>query len=297
MYKLKIIILCIVLILSILYHSYYNDNKEGYATIYRNGNDEDDGIIEINNSNDSDVLNKKYKYVPRKIFVVNLDKSKERYYSFQNEYAKTGLVHIPFTRFSAIDGSKIIPQEHLTDTALEELKIVEKNKYRTHHYQLTRGGIGCFLSHLELAKKLLNDKENDYYLVFEDDVELEIQCATLINDAIKNVPSNWDMLLLSTIRLTSENKNKKYISPHGFWGMACYVINKKGAKKLVDEVSRNKIDGQIDSYLSVMQQQGKIQIYAYHTDVVKLKDYKTNIQMKLIRAKERNPFMYKGYFV
>ena len=82
--------------------------------------------------------------------------------------------------------------------------------------------------------------------------------------------------------------------------MQAYIINKKGAKKIVDEVQREKIDGQIDAYLSRMIQQNKINIYITNTKLIEKSPNSniTDIQYKLQRSLSKvNPYNYKGYIV
>lgn len=284
--KYWISVLCIVILISQLYVSYVR--KEGFDTTEKT-------IGDVNNV--GTVIHNTFHHLPRKIFVINLDRNVDRYTKFNNEYSKTGLSSIPCTRFSAIDGKRIHPEKHLTSEALDELSQVEMNKYRTRHYQLTRGGIGCFLSHVTLAKQLLEDTTTDSYLIFEDDIEFQHQSARIMNDAIRNAPDDWDMITLGHIRLVSEDTEQLYMKPRAFWGMQCYVLNKKGAKKIVNEVNKTKIDGQIDSYLSVMSQQDKLNIYVYKYKIVQSNTKTSDIQIGLRMVPGVNPFLYKGYLV
>ena len=77
--------------------------------------------------------------------------------------------------------------------------------------------------------------------------------------------------------------------------MNCYIINKTGAKKLIDEVEKNKIDGQIDCYLSKMIQQDKIKIYASNGNYVSSNSKDSNIQTLLKQVKGVDPYNYHGY--
>lgn len=236
-------------------------------------------------------------YLPKKLFVINLDKNKDRYNKFKSNYSNTDLANIKCNRFSAINGKQLKPEDYLSEFALHELHEVERNGYRTKHYQLTRGGIGCFLSHLELAKQLVNDKETDTYLIFEDDVDFHPKCGELINNALKNAPNDWDMYMFGYIRLIEDMHKDNIIIPYAFWGMQCYAINKKGARKLIDEVEKTRIDGQIDSYLSVLEQQNKINIYLTREKIISSKSNTTDIQIELRPMNNINPFLYKGYLV
>ena len=91
--------------------------------------------------------------------------------------------------------------------------------------------------------------------------------------------------------------NKKINKLKSFWGTNCYIINKKGAQKFVEESDANKIDGQIDSYLSRMIQQNKMNIYATKKHLVKSNALDTNIQVILKPLKDVNPYNFKGYII
>ena len=65
----------------------------------------------------------------------------------------------------------------------------------------------------------------------------------------------------------------------------------------MEETNANKIDGQIDSYLSRMIQQKKMNVYATKKHLVKSNAVDTNIQVILKPLKGVNPYDFKGYIV
>jgi len=234
-------------------------------------------------------------------FIINLDKNPERLKHTLNECEKSGLSnHITVERFPAINGKNTNLEDWLTPDAINEIYNVEKMKYRTHHYQLTRGGVGCFLSHYQLANNLIDDPIYDYYLILEDDITIEPHIYAYITQAMKEAPANWDVLLFSWLRLRpSKNsvENPFFKRVDSFWGMQCYVINTKGATRFVEEVESFKIDGQIDSYLSRMSQQNKLDIYAFKTKLAYSDSLTTDIQIPIISNKNIDPFDYRGYIM
>jgi len=181
-------------------------------------------------------------------FCINLDKDSHRYENLQRSYYASDMKHIMLERYSAILGATVNIEQWLSPSAINEFYVVKKNGYRTHHYQLTTGAVGCFLSHYYLAKQLLDDYSVDTYLIL-------------------------------------------------FWGMGTYLLNKKGARKIVDEVEQNKIDGQIDAYLSRMSQQNRITLYASNIHISKNVGRDTNIQIEINPISGMNPFEYKGFVV
>lgn len=234
-----------------------------------------------------------------KIFYINLDKNVARNNTFLNSYNNCDMKDLTIKRFPAILGKNVDFQEWLSPDALDQLKRTESTKTRTRHYHLTAGGVGCFLSHYNLAKQLLADNDANYYVVFEDDINFLPNTFKGINHYFPNVPGDWDILLLSSLRKINYIKVGDFYKPNGFWGTQSYIINKKGAQKLVKEVEKNKIDGQIDAYLSKMNQQKKINIYITDKNLVYINELSetTDIQCRLIPMVGENPFNYKGYIV
>ena len=160
--------------------------------------------------------------------------------------------------------------------------------------------MGCFLSHYTLAKQLLNDSNAKYYLIFEDDITFYKNTLKPINYYLSNAPEDWDIIHFTNLRKVNYSIQEQFHKPKGFWGMQAYIINKKGAKKLVDEVQREKIDGQIDAYLSRMVQQNKINIYITDRRLIyhNAHSNKSDIQYRLKRHSSNvNPYNYKGYLV
>jgi GR25 family glycosyltransferase involved in LPS biosynthesis len=232
-----------------------------------------------------------------RLYLINLDKDTNRYQRVLQSYYKSDIQKLKLQRFPAIVGKHVDPKEWLTDDALEELNTVEKDGYRTYHYQLTRGGIGCFLSHYYLAKQLLVDETADMYLIVEDDTEFLPSMYSNILDLTKKAPVDWDYILYFIQRYHGTDVDENFKRPNGFWGTNCYLLNKKGAKLLTTELETNKMDGQIDAYLSRMNQQKKINLYASTQLQIKNIGRDSNIQTKTFQPNNENAFMYKGYIV
>jgi GR25 family glycosyltransferase involved in LPS biosynthesis len=235
-----------------------------------------------------------------KIFYINLDKNVKRDVAIIKSYDASDIKSIPIKRFPAIAGKDVDMEHWLTPEALIEYKDTEKTKTRTHHYQLTTGAVGCFLSHYTLAKQLTEDPTTNYYLIFEDDIIFSKDLLKQLKNYLYIAPSDWDMIELYTHRKTRCKVVGQFYKPKGFWGTQGYIINKKGAKKFVKEVEKSKIDGQIDAYLSRMNQEGKINLYITKEKLVFLSENSntTDIQCRLVKKKSTdNPFLYKGFLV
>ena len=232
-----------------------------------------------------------------RLYVINMDKDKERYQKLLKHYKNSDLTILPINRYEAIVGKKVPPETWLSKDALTELQLIEKNGFRTHHHSVTRGGLGCFLSHYNLAKQLVNDPSVNGYLIFEDDTTMLPTTYNQILTSLEEAPQDWDMLLFYTIRAVGRSENESFNKLKSFWGMNCYILSKQGAKKFVDEVNETKIDGQVDCYLSRMIQQKKMNIYSTKTHFVSSNSTDTNIQTLLKPHQNIDPYDYKGYRV
>ena len=91
-----------------------------------------------------------------KIFIINMDKDKERYAKIIRYCEKSDFSNERIVRFPAIVGKSVPPEKWLSSDALTDLRLIEKNGYKTHHHSLTRGAIGCFLSHYYVLALLQN---------------------------------------------------------------------------------------------------------------------------------------------
>jgi GR25 family glycosyltransferase involved in LPS biosynthesis len=254
------------------------------------------GILYFSASNDNK-LKELFQTIPKmKCFVINLDKNIYRWNLIKYAYPSTDLVDIPIERFSAIKGKEVDIDIWLNKDGIAELKQVEKDGYRTRHYQLTRGGIGCFLSHYTLAKQLIDDKDNEIYLILEDDAGLPKSPLKSINEYLEISPRDWDIILFGTHRVLGLPLTN-FVKVSAFWGLYGYIINKRGAKKLVDSVNETKIDAQLDTYMAWMAQTGKLNIYATkkHIIVDNNQSNQTDIQIQLIEQKNVDPYIYKGF--
>lgn len=234
-------------------------------------------------------------------FVINLDKNVDRFRQLAKQIDVCDLFvppsSITIQRFPAINGNAMDLSEVISGKIIAEINTIEKTKHRTHHHQLTRGGVGCFTSHLILYKTLVEDKRNNMYLIMEDDVILPANFKAHVDYSLKNAPNDWDILLFTWIRLGSQKTAEPAIDRvKFFWGMQCYMINSRGAGAIIDEVANGiPIDGQIDSYLSRMILQRKLVVYTYNKKVVSENSRETDIQIPLLIDNTVDPFDYGGY--
>ena len=93
------------------------------------------------------------------IFVINLDRDQERWASLQSHAQEQGLTLI---RHSAVYGKALTEAELKSYCGLQEAQLIED-------LPLTPGEIGCYLSHIAVMKRIV-DQDLPYACVLEDDV-------------------------------------------------------------------------------------------------------------------------------
>ena len=213
-------------------------------------------IFFINNTDKNDI--KLYD----KIFMINLEKRKDRLNNFNFRYNNSDF-KIPYNLFKAFDGRKIDISKYINKNTYNDILITEKTGKRKYHYQLTRGAIGCYLSHVNIWKHIL-DNNIDSALIFEDDVNINYNSEELIYKSINNIPQDFDIILLGCNCIKCYKKNN-YRVVYKFWGLYAYIITKKCIEKIYDKMF--PIKQQIDSELSDLS--NELNIYSTNTNIIK----------------------------
>lgn len=220
-----------------------------------------------------------------KSLVINLDHRDDRLRYLNYTYQNSDMSKIPLERLPAVDGMNLdLDTVPISARARMEVDMTSgENGYRTQHYQLTQGAVGCYLSHLRAYKELLND-EYEYYLILEDDADIPPNLLAHILDFSSRVPKNWDILLLGHLCKRTSVLKKDYRKVKRFFLLHCYVINKRGAEKLLKS-NILPMTRQIDWYIGDLSVAGKINIYATPEPVCKQTGQDTNIQVKIDKNK------------
>lgn len=230
-----------------------------------------------------------------KSFVINLEKNADRLARFTDSYDESDINIIPLERFNAVNGKTLELQKYVTDKAYDQINSAETNGYRLRHYELTRGAVGCFMSHTTLYKKLLDDREYDFYLIFEDDAFVPQSVIKPLQLYLDNAPYDWDIIVFGVIREVIDQKGKLFDKVKTWWGLFGYAINKKGAKKFVNELNEKKrIDKQIDSMMSMMIQENKLNVYSSSVHLIKHDSDGTDIQLPIKLQSDINPYNYEN---
>ena len=121
-------------------------------------------------------------------------------------------------------------------------------------HQLTRGELGCYMSH-ESVWKLVKDHKLPYAFIMEDDClfQPDLHGARLRSalTELRKGDSSWKVLLLA--RTSGVCKNRKNVSktfavPDRSWGLFCYMISYNGAVELLKR--SRPIEEAVDTFVS-----------------------------------------------
>ena len=184
------------------------------------------------------------------IKVVNLERRLDRKENIMKKLKDNNIDLYEFVK--AVDGKTLQPTLEL------------KELFKGNDFGNRQGVIGCALSHYKLWKQLLEDKNNEFYIILEDDLTL---CKDFNQklESIKSEFSQKELIFLgysmfekerhkvkdiynseeSGINIQTLNKNL-YIG-----GFFSYTINKSGAQFLVDYINDNGIKHGIDYLIKI----------------------------------------------
>jgi len=122
----------------------------------------------------------------------------------------------------------------------EQVKYIQQNKPTitfTHFRFWQSGQIGCYLSHMGLMEHIMQNKESDYSVIFEDDVVMD---TTLHSNIEKIIQHNleFDILFLGN---NNENKGNHIVDNiyhiddnNHCWGLHALLINNKNIEKILN---------------------------------------------------------------
>jgi GR25 family glycosyltransferase involved in LPS biosynthesis len=167
--------------------------------------------------------NKNYMDGVDAIYWINLDRSKERRDNMIKVLEDPVFQNVEKIRVSATDGK---------DKNNTYKKIGNYNKQD----EITDYEYACLISHLDSINEFSRSNYNNA-IIFEDDITLEFMpfWDKSIKDVMDNAPSDWEIIMLwynvednGFVLSDYEKFNKHYYA-------LAYLINKKGAKRLIEK--------------------------------------------------------------
>lgn len=174
--------------------------------------------------------------VPLRIFVINLPRSVERRKAMERQLSRFGR-SVEF--FPAIEGAT--------------LRLGNAPEIRDS--SLSAGELGCYLSHVEIWRRIVRDSI-EHALVLEDDVTLDDELMSVC-EQILSAPLRFDLVRLS--RLCEAVGKPMATLPCGRQlllpskapdGTQGYLVNREGAERLLDTIATPSaaIDFRLNQY-------------------------------------------------
>lgn len=177
------------------------------------------------------------KSTPPPIRIINLEKYQDRRLNMRNQLDAMGL---DYQLVSAVDGDR------LTQEQVDEV-YSEADALRYLFRPLTRGEIGCAMSHISVYREMVREGI-ETMLILEDDVVLE-QATVQVLAASNRFPTGWDIVFLNygcnslnTLLYRIPHRLRVYRhqlrKPMGKWKLdltGAYIISKSGAEKLLSQ--------------------------------------------------------------
>ena len=179
------------------------------------------------------------------IFVINLErdiKKKERIIKRLKDAQAFNITTI----FKAVDGDGI----NKDFLELNDIKIYDKWLDPNTKRPITKGEIGCSLSHLFVWREIVEKNLNNV-IILEDDANFDSNLLENINKL--NIPKDYDLLYLGRKNFDkSEIKvNDDILIPNFSYWTIGYILSNNGAKKLLESNFNKKIIP-VDEVLPIM---------------------------------------------
>lgn len=146
------------------------------------------------------------------IYAINLARATVRWQKLESQLLELAL---PYERVEAVEGARL-PAE-LPEFSELSYKLL-------HGRRRTPAEIGCYLSHIECARRLLASQFT-HALILEDDVVIAPQTGAVVDAAIERA-SEWDILRLSTV---NHGRKFPYAPLVEEYNLAVALTREKGA--------------------------------------------------------------------
>lgn len=205
------------------------------------------------------------------VYAINLKKDNEKRAHIESNILKTGF---NYYIYDAVYGAEL-NEDCLADIYSEKDAIAYRNR------PLSKGEIGCFLSHAGIWQSFLSS-EKEIAVIVEDDVDFMDGFSDVVFEILKLDNESWDIVLLGGHSKSSRNnqvvtslwgrvffKNFSLRKPvEKVMGSYGYVINKKSVIKIIEDTKHifKPVDHHTGDYKS-------FKLYCVSPPVVKNNDF------------------------
>lgn len=188
------------------------------------------------------------------VVLVNMNRSTDRLQKITKQLEREG---ISFTRFEAVDGSELAPE------TVSQLTTPFCTRF------CSKSMIGCGASHIGVWK-LAHSQGWNTVLVLEDDVYFADDYKETLEQAMQQMPDDWDMVYLGCDGVCSKQtrisgfQSENVFVPAFPLGFHAYALSRQGYTKLLNIAS--KVNYHIDFQVACHQR--GLNMYAVHPTCV-----------------------------
>ncbi len=190
------------------------------------------------------------------IYIINLDRRTDRLQETIRLLSERGYDVNKMMRVRATDG--VAEWDTVKTMVADDALTSIYAGYRTDVRELSKGGVGCYVSHVNLWNFVNETVHDDAVVVLEDDTLPTLEFKEL-KHRLAQAPADWDVILLGAIYDTCMVVNRYYCRAKRFFGTHGYIIRKKATRYLVPRSL--PIRQQIDSWMSDLSESGELKIY------------------------------------
>jgi FkbM family methyltransferase len=181
------------------------------------------------------------------IKIINLKRREDRKNSMIEQFERENIKNSEYEFIEAVDGAELQETEEI------------KELFDGNNFNYKKSVVGCALSHLQIYNSLINDANNDYYVVLEDDVELSNDFKQKLNEITNEfVKQDIEHLALalslsnneSELNGGGEDQQLQFFQKdvYRLWNIGfAYIISKKAARKIINFINNCSIKCAIDN--------------------------------------------------
>jgi GR25 family glycosyltransferase involved in LPS biosynthesis len=161
------------------------------------------------------------------------------------------------------------------------------------------GVIGVWASNYTAYKNFL-ETDKDILILFEDDIVLSKNFAYILNSYLMELPEDWEFFSpfvpddsLFAYNEMKHSFNNDYLTCRSYqqWSCATYVVNRKGAKRAIENIESIGITAPIDWYIFNFRMKQEDHQIRFNTYTVKPSSYRP---VKLLLEAAAYSSIHKG---
>jgi glycosyl transferase family 25 len=203
-----------------------------------------------------------------KTYIINLKKDTKRWNNMEKLLKDSKL--------------EIIRYEGIYGKEMTENEINDNTNIMCRNILCNYGMIGCAMSHITLWKKLLNEKENNFLILEDDIININLEKLYKLIDNLDTF--EWDIISLQILhninqKVIKEIDDIKIVNSLIPLTTAGYIINKDGLKKLIDIIEKNKISYHIDFNMMILKYLKNIKYYNTDPNIIITSKTDSSIQI------------------